>query len=114
LTYSQAGWRPSCLKNLWIDLPRYTIQADKRNLQTSEAGVYFVAMDVINQVQRAYYVLVFAWENLIVQEKLILREISDPAYTARLSYDRVYAARHAREFAEGTILDQHQIDFEFQ
>ena len=62
------------------------IQANKRNLQTSEAGVYFVAMDVIKQVQRAYYDLVFAWENLLVQEKLILREISDAVYTARFSY----------------------------
>jgi outer membrane protein TolC len=59
------------LKNLWIDLPRYTIQVNKRNLQISEAGVYFVAMDVINQVQQAYYDLVSAWENLIVQENLL-------------------------------------------
>jgi outer membrane protein TolC len=59
------------LKNLWIDLPRYTIRVNKRNLQISEAGVHFVAMDVVNRVQQAYYDLVFAWENLRVQSDLL-------------------------------------------
>ncbi len=59
------------LKNMWIDAPRYVIQVNKRNLQISEAGVHFVAMDVMNLVQQGYYDLVFAWENLRIQQNLL-------------------------------------------
>jgi outer membrane protein TolC len=62
--------RQPLLRNLWIDQPRYLIRVSKRDLQISEAGVNFVAMTVLNEVQQAYYDLVFAWENLIVQENL--------------------------------------------
>jgi outer membrane protein TolC len=59
------------LKNFWIDQPRYAIRVNRRNVQISEAGVRFVAIDVINQVQQAYYDLVAAWENLRVQSDLL-------------------------------------------
>jgi outer membrane protein len=59
------------LKNFWIDAPRYVIQINRRNLQISEAGVHFVAMDTINLVQQAYFDLVFAWENLRIQSDLL-------------------------------------------
>jgi len=63
--------RQPLLRNLWIDQPRYLIRVSKRDLQISEAGVNYVAMDVLNLVQQAYYDLVFAWENLIVRENLL-------------------------------------------
>ena len=59
------------LKNFWIDLPRYTIRINKRNLQISELGVHFVAMTVVNLTQQAYFDLVFAWEALRVQSDLL-------------------------------------------
>ena len=59
------------LKNFWIDQPRYTIRVSKRNVEISEAGARFVAMDVINQVQQGYFDLVAAWENLRVQHDLL-------------------------------------------
>ena len=59
------------LKNSWIDQPRLTIKVNKRNLEISEEGVRFVAMDVINQVQQGYYDLAAAWDNLRVRQDLL-------------------------------------------
>lgn len=59
------------LKNFWIDQPRLVIRVNKRNLQISELGVRFVAMDIINLTQQAYYDLVFAWDDLRVQQNLL-------------------------------------------
>jgi outer membrane protein TolC len=91
------------LKNFWIDQPRYTIRVNKRNLQISEAGVHFVAMDVINLVQQGYYDLVFAWENLRVQQNLLnmrqdfLRGIQRQVEVGSLTAleERVAASQHA-------------------
>ena len=91
------------LKNFWIDLPRYTIRVSKRNVQISEAGVRFVAMDVVNQVQQGYYDLVAAWENLRVQHDLLtareqfLRGIERQVELGTLTVleQRVAASEHA-------------------
>ncbi|HKQ37566.1 MAG TPA: TolC family protein, partial [Verrucomicrobiae bacterium] len=91
------------LKNFWIDLPRYTIRVNKRNLQISEAGVHFLAMDIINLTQQAYYYLVFAWENLRVQHDLLttrqnfLRGIQRQVELGSLTVleERVAASQHA-------------------
>lgn len=60
------------LKNFWIDLPRLTIKVNKRNIEISEQGVRFVAMNVINLTQQGYYDLVFAWDSLRVQQDLFV------------------------------------------
>ena len=59
------------LKNMWIDAPRYLIRVNKGNLQITEAGVQFVAMDVLNLVQQGYYDLIYAWDNLRIQQTLL-------------------------------------------
>ena len=59
------------LRNAWIDVGRYTIQVNKRNLKTSELGVRFVALDVINRVQQAYYEFAQAYEFVRVQGELL-------------------------------------------
>jgi outer membrane protein TolC len=59
------------LKNSWIDSPRLTIRVNKKNLQISEDGVRFVAMDVLNQVQQGYHGLAAAWSAQRVQEDLL-------------------------------------------
>jgi outer membrane protein TolC len=83
------------LKNFWIDLPRYTIRVNKRNLQITEAGVHLAAMMVINSVQQAYYDLVFAWENLRVQNDLL---------TTRQQF--LQGIERQMEFGTMTVLEQ--------
>jgi outer membrane protein len=91
------------LKNFWIDAPRYLISVNRRNLQISEAGVHYVAMDIINLVQQGYYDLVFAWENLRVQQNLLetraqfLRGIQRQVEVGTLTVleEKVAASQHA-------------------
>jgi outer membrane protein TolC len=59
------------LRNSWIDQPRLTIRVNKRNLQISEEGVRFVAMNIINLTQQGYYDLAAAWDHLRSRQDLI-------------------------------------------
>jgi outer membrane protein len=67
--------RQPLLRDFWIDQGRMTIQVNKKQLKITELGVHYVAMDVINRVQQAYYELAYA-VALVRQEKdlLALRE----------------------------------------
>ena len=59
------------LKNFWIDANRMTIRINKQTLKFSIYGVDYVVMNIIAQVQQAYYELIYARENVRVQEKLL-------------------------------------------
>ncbi|MBE0541052.1 MAG: TolC family protein [Verrucomicrobia bacterium] len=63
--------RQPLLRNFWIDQGRMTIQVNRQNLAITELGVLFVAMDVINQVQHAYYELACALGELRVRRELL-------------------------------------------
>jgi outer membrane protein len=63
------------LRNFLIDPTRAQIQIDRRNLKISELGFSLLVMDVITRVQIAYYDLIFALENVKVQEKAL--ELND-------------------------------------
>jgi outer membrane protein len=63
--------RQPLLKNLWIDQGRLAIKINKENLRFSELGVRYVAMDVINLVQQAYYELAYAYEAHRIQNELV-------------------------------------------
>lgn len=63
--------RQPLLRNAWIDQPRMVIQVNRKNLRVTELGVSYMVMDVMNRVHQAYYDLVFACENVRVQEKLL-------------------------------------------
>lgn len=63
--------RQPLLRNLWIDQGRLTIKINKKNVKFSELGVEFVAMDVMNLVQQAYYELSYAHESQRIQEELV-------------------------------------------
>lgn len=63
--------RQPLLRNAWIDQGRYTIRVNKQNLKITELGVHFVALDVINRVQQAYYEFAQTHERLQVQEDLL-------------------------------------------
>lgn len=59
------------LKNFWTDLGRTTIQVNKKNLKITELGVDYVVMNVVAEVQQAYYELIYARGNVTVQEKVL-------------------------------------------
>lgn len=59
------------LRNAWIDLPRLAVRVNRRNVEISEQGVRFVAMDLVTLVLQGYADLVLAWETLEVQRELL-------------------------------------------
>lgn len=63
--------RQPLLRNFWIDQNRMTIRINRKNLQISELGVRYVAMDVINRVQIAYYELAGTLEEERVRRDLL-------------------------------------------
>jgi len=63
--------RQPLLRDFWIDQSRLAIQINKKNLRFTELGVRYMVMNVINLIYQAYYDLVYARENLRVQEKLL-------------------------------------------
>ncbi len=63
--------RQPLLRNFWIDQGRLTIKVNKKNLTITELGVHYVAMDVINQVQQAYYELAYAIQQAHEQRNFL-------------------------------------------
>lgn len=59
------------LKDFWIDGIRYQIALNKKNVQISEYLLSRQIMDIITRVEQAYYELIFARENVKVQEKAL-------------------------------------------
>lgn len=57
------------LKNFWIDSTRQAIWVNRKTLKISELAVQGQIMNVVNRVEQAYYDLIFAIENVRVQEK---------------------------------------------
>jgi outer membrane protein TolC len=63
--------RQPLLRDFWIDEGRMTIQVNKQALKITELGVHYVAMDVINRVQQAYYELAFALQHAQEQREFL-------------------------------------------
>jgi outer membrane protein TolC len=61
--------RQPLLKNFWIDATRLQIYLDKKNVKISELDLRSQLMTTITSVEQAYYELVFAKENVAVQQK---------------------------------------------
>ena len=59
------------LKNLWIDNTRLTIQVDKNRLGYNEQGFKEQVITSMTSVETAYYELIFALENLKVQQEAL-------------------------------------------
>jgi len=73
-TVGQAGvivLRQPLLKNFWIDSTRANIAVNKKRLKISELGLSQQIMNTVTSVELAYYDLVFAQENVKVQEKAL-------------------------------------------
>ena len=56
------------LRNLMIDGGRRSIALSKNNLKISEMVLKRQVMNIVTQVERAYYNLVFAYDNVAVQQ----------------------------------------------
>jgi outer membrane protein TolC len=67
--------RQPLLKNFWIDPTRFAIQVSKKNLKMSELDLKGQVMSTMTSVEKAYYDLIFAKENVIVYEKAL--ELAD-------------------------------------
>ncbi|MEO6035643.1 MAG: TolC family protein, partial [Verrucomicrobiota bacterium] len=63
------------LKDFWIDATRQQIWVNRKTLKISELGVRYQIMNVANRVEQTYYDLIFAIENVRVQEKAL--ELAD-------------------------------------
>ncbi len=59
------------LKNMWIDQSRLNILVSKNTLQYSEQGFRYQVITSITSVANAYYELIFALENLKVQQEAL-------------------------------------------
>jgi outer membrane protein TolC len=60
------------LKNFWIDSSRLQIKLAKNQLQQDEQGLRLQLITSITAVENAYYELVFAQENLKVQQEALV------------------------------------------
>jgi outer membrane protein len=61
----------SLLKNFWIDQTRFNIQVGKNRLKYTELGLKQTIMTISTTVEQAYYDLIYARENVAVQEKAV-------------------------------------------
>lgn len=59
------------LKNFWIDSTRLTIKVDKNRLKYSQQGFRGQIITSVTAVQNAYYELIYALENLKVQQEAL-------------------------------------------
>jgi outer membrane protein TolC len=57
------------LKNFWIDSTRLNILVAKNRIKFSDLGLRLRVMSVVTSVENSYYELIFARENVKVQEK---------------------------------------------
>src|SRR5262249_22899410 len=63
--------RQPLLKNFLIDNTRLQILLDKHNVKISELDLRFQVMSTVFQVEQAYDLLIFAQENIKVQQKAL-------------------------------------------
>lgn len=59
------------LKNGWIDQTRMTIQINKKTLKTTDLALAYQIMNTLTLVEQAYYDLIFARENVKVQQQAL-------------------------------------------
>jgi outer membrane protein TolC len=59
------------LKNSWIDQTRWNIKVGKNRVKYTEQGLKQTIMNIVTTVEQAYYDLIYARENVTVQEKAV-------------------------------------------
>lgn len=63
--------RQPLLKNFWTDSTRLQIVLNRHNLKSSELDLRSQVMTTVTAVERAYYNLIFAQENIVVMQKAL-------------------------------------------
>jgi outer membrane protein TolC len=63
--------RQHLLKDFWIDSTRLNIRVNKNRLKYTELGLKQTVMNIVSVVEQAYYDLIAARENVLVQEKAV-------------------------------------------
>lgn len=63
--------RQPLLKDAWIDGQRMQIRLNRKSLEVSEQAFIYQVMQIVASVERAYYDLIAALENVKVQEKAL-------------------------------------------
>jgi len=87
------------LKNFWIDATRLNIKVAKNRLKYTDLGLKQTVMTIVTTVEQAYYNLIYARENVTVQEKAV-----------ELAAQLVVENRKRVEFGALAILDQEQAE----
>lgn len=59
------------LKNFWIDQTRFNIKVGKNRVKYTDLGLKQTVMNLVTAVEQAYYDLIYARENVTVQEKAL-------------------------------------------
>jgi outer membrane protein TolC len=59
------------LKNFWIDQTRFNIKVAKNRVKYTDLGLKQTIMNIVTSVEQAYYDLIYARENVTVQEKAV-------------------------------------------
>jgi len=59
------------LKNFWIDPTRFNIKVAKNRIKYTELGLKQTIMTIVTTLEQAYYDLIYARENVTVQEKAV-------------------------------------------
>ncbi len=59
------------LKNFWIDQTRFNIKVAKNRVKYTELGLKGTIMSIATSVEQAYYDLIYARENVVVQTKAV-------------------------------------------
>jgi outer membrane protein TolC len=114
--------RQPLLRNFWIDAARQRISIEKRNLKISELALRQQIMNVVTKVQLTYYDLVFAREQVKVQQKALelvqqlLREtrrrveVGDlPPLDEKQAESQVETTQSALLAAEQTLLEHQNL-----
>jgi outer membrane protein len=65
------GLSQSLLRNFWIDQTRFNIKVGKNRVKYTDLGLKQTVMNLVTAVEQAYYDLIYARENVIVQEKAL-------------------------------------------
>ncbi len=87
------------LKNLWMDATRFNIKVAKNRLKYTDLGLKQTIMTIVTTTEQAYYNLIYARENVTVQEKAV-----------ELAAQLVVENRKRVEFGALAILDQEQAE----
>lgn len=112
--------RQPLLKNFWTDADRYRISLNKKNLKISELALQQQIINVVTQVELAYYDLLYTRELINVQRKAlelaqqVLEENRQRQAAEKVGLLEVQQAEAQVETAQANLIAARQADLEQQ